>query len=66
MERYFILETYTNNEAEICKRCNMTEVVRCKECKYRFVDGENVRFNMCLLNHNRVQNDDWFCADGER
>lgn len=41
-------------------------VVRCKDCKYHFVDGDNVRFNMCLLNHNKVQSDDWFCADGER
>ena len=42
------------------------ELVRCRDCKYRFVDGDNVRFNMCLLNRNKVQSDDWFCADGER
>ena len=42
------------------------ELVRCKDCKYRYVDGDNVRFNMCLLDHNKVQSDDWFCADGER
>ena len=42
------------------------EIIRCKDCKYRFVDGENVRFNVCELNHNKVQSDDWFCADGER
>ena len=42
------------------------EIVRCKDCKYHFVDGDNVCFNMCLLNHNKVQSDDWFCADGER
>ena len=47
------------------KKVDMVEVVRCKDCKYRFVDGDNVRFNMCLLNHNKVQPDDWFCADGE-
>lgn len=41
-------------------------IVRCKDCKYRFADGDNVRFNVCLLNHNKVQPDDWFCADGER
>lgn len=40
--------------------------VRCKDCKHCFVDGDNVRFNVCELNHNRVQADDWFCADGER
>ena len=41
-------------------------VVRCGECKHCFVDGDNVRFNVCELTHNRVQSDDWFCADGER
>jgi hypothetical protein len=41
-------------------------VVRCGECKHRFVDGDNVRYNVCTLNHNKVQPDDWFCADGER
>ena len=45
---------------------NAVEVVRCKDCQHRFVDGENVRFNCCELNHNKVQSDDWFCADGER
>lgn len=42
------------------------EVVRCKDCKHRFKDGENVVFNCCELNHNKAQADDWFCADGER
>lgn len=42
------------------------KIVRCRDCKYCYVDGENVRFNMCLLNHNKVQADDWFCADGEK
>ena len=41
-------------------------VVRCKDCQYCFVDGENVRFNVCELNHNIMQADDWFCADGVR
>jgi len=41
-------------------------VVRCKDCRHRYVDGDNVRYNMCLLNHNKVQSDDWFCADGKR
>lgn len=41
-------------------------VVRCRDCKYRYVDGDNVRFNLCLLNHNKVQSDDWYCADGDR
>ena len=42
------------------------KIIRCKDCKHRFVDGENVRFNVCELNHNKVQGDDWFCADAER
>ena len=41
-------------------------IVRCKDCKHRYVDGDNVRYNACELNHNNVQSDDWFCADGER
>ena len=42
------------------------EIVHCKDCKHCYVDGENVRFNVCELDHNKVQSDDWFCADGER
>lgn len=42
------------------------DIVRCKECKHCYVDGEQVKFNACELNHNKVQSDDWFCADGER
>lgn len=45
---------------------NHGELVRCKDCRYCFVDGDNVSFNMCLLNHSRVQPDDWYCADGKR
>ena len=49
-----------------CKAKPVSELVRCKDCKYRFVDGDEVLFNCCELNHNKVQSDDWFCADGER
>jgi len=41
-------------------------LVLCKDCKHCYVDGENVRFNVCELDHNKVQSGDWFCADGER
>lgn len=41
-------------------------LVQCKDCKHCYVDGENVRFNVCELDHNKVQSGDWFCADGER
>lgn len=55
--------------AERIKRlpsADAVEVVRCRDCKHRYVDGENVRYNVCDLNHNKVQEDDWYCADGER
>ena len=42
------------------------ELVRCRDCKHCYVDGENVRFNVCELNHNKVLGADWFCADAER
>lgn len=42
------------------------EIIRCKDCKHRYIDGKNVRFNVCELNHNKLQSDDWFCADAER
>lgn len=42
------------------------KLVRCKDCKHCYEDGEHVKFNVCELNHNKVQSDDWFCADGER
>ncbi len=44
----------------------MPELIRCKDCKYKYTDGDNVVANYCLLNHNRVQPDEWFCADAER
>ena len=48
------------------KQLESIDIVRCKECVHCYVDGEQVKFNACELNHNKVQNDDWFCADGER
>ena len=40
------------------------EIVRCKDCQYKYIDGTYVQFNCCEKNHNVVQSDDWFCADG--
>ena len=41
------------------------ELVRCKDCKYcKYNAIDNA--NYCLLNHNREQSDEWFCADAER
>lgn len=42
------------------------ELVRCRDCKHCFTDGDNVRFNVCELNHNKAQSDDWYCADAKR
>ena len=42
------------------------ELIRCRECKHNYVDGDNVRFNVCELMHNKMQSDDWYCADAER
>ena len=42
------------------------EIIACGDCKHRYVDGDNVRFNICELHHNKVQSDDWYCADAER
>lgn len=41
-------------------------LIRCKDCKHRYKEGEQVVINRCELNHNLAQSDDWFCADGER
>ena len=35
------------------------EVVRCKDCRFRYQDGAI----FCLLG---TQSDEWFCANGER
>jgi len=59
---YYIFKKELKNAPTV----DAVEVVRCKECKHRYVDGTQVRFNVCELTHNRVQNDDWFCADGEK
>ena len=40
------------------------QIVRCKDCKHNYLDGIQVQFNRCELNHSKVHADDWFCADG--
>ncbi len=40
-------------------------VIRCKDCRYRYMDGDNGH-NRCLLKHNMGQEGEWFCADGEK
>ena len=48
------------------ERKDLVGVIRCKDCKHRYVDGDGVRYNVCDQNHNNAQSDDWFCADAER
>ena len=64
-----------NHEAEYICECEMweepvlypvAELIRCRDCKFRYTDGEIVTANYCLLNHNRAHADDWYCADAER
>ena len=38
----------------------MTELVRCKDCKNYDGDGTCLKIGIAMLT------DDWFCADGER
>ena len=64
MERYFILKTFTEDEAETCKICNMQEIVRCKDCKLQECEGRNGMI-VCDIN-GESHRPDWFCADGER
>ena len=40
-------------------------IVRCKDCRYREVDGEITHFYLCRTNERPVDDDD-FCAWGER
>lgn len=38
-------------------------IVRCKNCKHFEPDGI---YTMCYRHNGLSQNEDWFCADGER
>lgn len=43
---------------------NVKVVVRCKDCRYRELDGEVTHFYWCRINERPVDDDD-FCAWGE-
>lgn len=62
----YIVRVRKEDDVPFIKIEYMEELVRCKDCKHRYVDGTQVRFNVCELTHNRVQGDEWFCADGEK
>ena len=58
---------YDHETGNVCMMPKFVgKLIRCKDCKHIYVDGENVRFNVCELNHNKVQPDDWYCGDAER
>lgn len=69
MSRSFILPTYTDDEAETCLRCNMQELIRCKDCKHgqyeEWDNGECVDKTVYCDGYG-IHKPDWFCADGER
>lgn len=71
--RYFILNTYTDDEAATCLKCNIPEIVRCKDCKYSRKHGCEDIFGKQLyvcqrasLEDKELLYGDWFCAGGER
>lgn len=39
------------------------EIVKCKDCRHFEPDGI---YTMCYRHNGLSQNEDWFCADGER
>ena len=47
----------------LVKAYNLHEMVRCKDCKHFEPDGI---YTMCYRHNGLSQNEDWFCADGER
>ena len=63
--REFLLETYTDDEAETCIRHKMQEVVRCMDCK-RGARLERTGMMPMVTCKGEDHDLDWFCADGER
>lgn len=60
--REFIIPTEIPEEIEFYEEYKCEELVRCKDCKWRFdlycpmFDGET----------NHVPDPNWYCADGEK
>ena len=55
-------------EQDNCENCSIAIedrqlVVRCKDCKHFEPDGI---YTMCYRHNGLSQNEDWYCADGER
>lgn len=71
MMHEFLLRTYTDDEAETCRKCNLVEVVRCEKCKYGITaHGISNGWVLCSKPYtergNAMHQIDWFCADGKR
>ena len=64
----FIVQAYAPNTIKSFKEHNAQEIVRCKDCKFKGISYS------CILDrdleeygsHRTEENDNWFCADGER
>ena len=65
MKREIILLVDDNQDGEIIKSEFSGYLVRCKDCKYRIIDNDVVRYN-CGLHLVVNLNDSDFCSRGER
>ena len=63
--RGFILPTYTDDEAETCLRCNMQELVRCKDCVYWQDNNDGYPHIGCKWREDETPDPDDFCSAGE-
>lgn len=64
-------ERYFGSHPNLCGHflgANLVRVVRCKECVNRSEDGEFCRLDSAdpYDRSRRADDDNWFCADGER
>lgn len=71
-------EIYDETMAKVAKECEeckerlrnihpsaeAVEVVRCKDCKHKYMDGEVTHYYWCRL-HDRPVDDTYYCAWGE-
>ena len=62
------IESYIKHGGDYQWDDNHGELVRCRDCKHFYinVDFNDAIYNECKLNHAEGQDDDFYCADGER
>lgn len=53
------------NSIAVCCRIYIDELVRCKDCRHRYEEGDNTHYYWCRLNDRPIDNTD-YCAWGER